>query len=107
MQINQRSRTDLALEAADTGDGLLPEGVFSQETQRGNIRRTLVRIETEGAAERLGRPSGCYLTLEGALSDPGMVDCLAEGLSTLLPDGPVLVVGLGNRSITPDTLGPD
>lgn len=101
-------RTDLALEAADTGDGVLPEGVFVEEKEEDGVRRTLVRIESDGAAERLGRPKGKYLTLEAPLSssDP-LTDRLAEALSELLPDGPVLVAGLGNRSITPDALGPD
>ena len=57
-------RTDLALEAADTGDHKLPEGVFCEEKKEGAVLRTVVRIETQGAAERLGRPRGYYLTLE-------------------------------------------
>lgn len=103
-------RTDLALESADTGDGLLPEGVFVQERQQRGVRRTTVRIQTEQAARRLGRPIGRYETLEGALCDPEpLVEQLCDCLLAFLPapEHPVLVVGLGNRDITPDLLGPE
>ena len=101
-------RTDLALEAADTGDHKLPEGVFCEEKKEGAVLRTVVRIETQGAAERLGRPRGYYLTLEGPFEErETLAEQLASALAGLLPDGPALVVGLGNRSITPDLLGPE
>lgn len=101
-------RTDLALEAADTGDHKLPEGVFCEEKKEGAVLRTVVRIETQGAAERLGRPRGYYLTLEGPFEErETLTEQLASALAGLLPDGPALVVGLGNRSITPDLLGPE
>lgn len=101
-------RTDLALEAADTGDHKLPEGVFCEAKKEGAVLRTVVRIETQGAAERLGRPRGYYLTLEGPFEErETLAEQLASALAGLLPDGPVLVVGLGNRSITPDLLGPE
>lgn len=108
MESNFLPRTDLALEAADTGDGRLPEGVFCEESKKGPLLRTIVRIETEEAAARLGRPRGTYLTLEGPLGERrAMAAALARTLSRLLPPGPALVVGLGNRSITPDLLGPE
>lgn len=101
-------RTDLALEAADTGDNRLPEGVFCEETRMGELLCTMVRIETEGAAKRLGRPRGHYLTLEGSLEQKeALTERLSEELKKLLPKGPSLVIGLGNRAITPDLLGPE
>ncbi len=36
----------------------------------------------------------------------GLLARVSKELSALLPEGPVLIVGLGNRSITPDALGP-
>ncbi len=108
MQSNLLPRTDLALEAADTGDGKLPEGVFCEESRKGPLLRTVVRIETEQAAARLGRPTGTYLTLEGPLGERrAMAGALAHALASMLPSGPVLVIGLGNRAITPDLLGPE
>lgn len=108
MHVSRSYRTDLALEAADTGDGKLPDGVSVKETSNGGVKSTAVRIETPQASRRLGRPTGEYLTFEGDFDDPEpLTGQLAEALSRLLPDGPVLVVGLGNRAVTPDALGPD
>ncbi|MFV0497119.1 MAG: GPR endopeptidase [Candidatus Fimivivens sp.] len=101
-------RTDLALEAADTGDGKLPSGVSVSEKVIQEIKVTTVGIETPQAVERLGRPIGTYLTFEGAFTnDQAFINLLTDSLLELLPEGPVLVVGLGNRDITPDALGPD
>ncbi|MBP0981910.1 MAG: GPR endopeptidase, partial [Oscillospiraceae bacterium] len=100
-------RTDLALEAADTGDNKLPEGVFVEEETEGAVTVTTVRIDTPAAAERLRRPIGKYITIEGDLSlcSAQMTDILTENLSEMLPPGSALVVGLGNRDITPDIVG--
>lgn len=100
-------RTDLALEAADTGDNKLPEGVFVEEETAGAVTVTTVRIDTPAAAERLQRPIGKYITIEGDLSlcSAQMTNILTENLSEMLPPGSALVVGLGNRDITPDIVG--
>lgn len=101
-------RTDLVLEAADTGDGKLPAGVSVSEKVVQDIKITTVGIETPQAVKRLGRPVGTYLTFEGELTNSqAFINLLSQALKELLPDGPVLVVGLGNRDITPDSLGPD
>lgn len=108
MQKSVNVRTDLALEAADTGDGKLPEGVSVSEKELRGIKLTTVNIETQQAVQRLGRPVGTYLTFEGDLNNSQeFIDQFAQSLKDLLPEGPVLVVGLGNRQITPDSLGPD
>lgn len=108
MQNTKNWRTDLALEAADTGDGKLPSGVSVSEKVTQEIKVTNVCIETPQAAKRLGRPAGTYLTFEGELiHTQTFINLLSHALGELLPDGPVLVVGLGNREITPDSLGPD
>lgn len=103
------SRTDLALESADSGDGKLPEGVFTDERTIDGIKLTTVRIDTAGAADRLKRPIGNYVTLEGdfAIAAEPLTDALAACISAMLPEGAALVVGLGNRDITPDTIGPN
>lgn len=55
-----------------------------------------------------GVRAGYYLTLEGPFEErETLAEQLASALAGLLPDGPALVVGLGNRSITPDLLGPE
>ena len=100
-------RTDLALEAADTGDKSLPEGVFCETDRQDGVLRTTVKIETDAAAGRLGRPRGVYHTLEGPLSlREALCTQTARLLKEALPDGEILVVGLGNGAVTPDALGP-
>ncbi len=86
-------------------------------TQRleGGIERTEVRITNEEAAKRLSRPVGTYVTLSCAQEKSIALDtrkALSEALSSelvgMLPAEAkcILVVGLGNRNVTPDALGP-
>lgn len=107
MASNHHFRTDLAIEAADTGDGRLPNGVFCKVSDIGNLKKTTVKIKTAEASNRLSRPLGTYHTLEGDLSFyDEMCEETSKLLSSMLPEGEVLIVGLGNRQMTPDTLGP-
>ncbi len=104
-------RTDLALEAAD---GLAEDtGVTQTARQEGEVTVTRTAVTSAAAAERLGKPVGRYITVEV----PPLTDdeerleqharLIASELGDLLPkEGTVLVVGLGNASITPDALGP-
>ncbi len=111
-------RTDLALESAQqVSPDALPEGVTKLERSRKDIRLevTEITIETENAARLINKPAGRYITVEssdGSFSSysdffDGRVNCLAKEITRLcnIPER-VLVVGLGNRSITPDSLGP-
>lgn len=109
-------RTDLALEAAQTLQaGAALEGVWSEETVEDGVAVTVVEIRTPEAAEKVGKPVGRYVTLDlGTVrrrEEEGFSRAcrtLAAELAKLLPDGTgtVLVVGLGNRAITPDAVGP-
>ncbi|MBQ2955177.1 MAG: GPR endopeptidase [Clostridia bacterium] len=108
-------RTDLAMESAGAhGAGELP-GVSVSGWDAGGVQITEVLIENEEGAKLLGKPVGHYITLEcdgvrqrdpDARTAVGVL--LGEELARLLPEGkgPVLVVGLGNRMVTPDALGP-
>ena len=108
-------RTDLALEAHElrSGGSQLP-GVACENTQAEGFPLTTVRVTSAEGAAALGKPEGVYHTLdltglerreEGAF--PRAVKSLAALLAPLLPpEGDVLVVGLGNRAITPDAIGP-
>ena len=67
----------------------------------------------EIAREGLERPRGRYVTLEvprvSVLDerDSGVIEQAAAELRALLPpEGPVLVLGVGNRRVTADALGP-
>lgn len=109
-------RTDLAMESAgEHGQGKVP-GVSISEWETGGVQITEVHIETEEGAQLLGKPVGHYITLEcegvrkreiEARTAVGTL--LGEELARLLPDrhdAPTLVIGLGNRMVTPDALGP-
>ena len=100
--------TDLAMEAR----GSVPA---SDERLASGIERTVVRIEDEQTAQRLGRPQGTYVTLscpQTMTIELRMREALsrelAQAIRQMLPAHArtVLVTGLGNRSVTPDALGP-
>ncbi len=114
-------RTDLALEAReiwaqDTRDQGQPDGVEVQNFSREGYPVTIVRITDKKGEQAIGKPMGTYITLElhglKRREDdafPRAAQALANELKPLLPlqagEG-VLVVGLGNRAITPDNIGP-
>lgn len=105
-------RTDLAAECLDM-EQELPKGIscHRQPLKKGCI--TLVEISDEEGARHIGKPMGLYVTMESEPlwqdgDAPELVEALAGGLRQLLPqEGSVLVVGLGNREITADALGPE
>ena len=113
-------RTDLALESKERLEAEKNEmrGVIFEEhfDEKRNVTITKVTIETENGAKAIGKPVGTYLTLEApdmALPDEGshreVSEVLAEQLRALMKENmeSVLVVGLGNREVTPDALGPE
>lgn len=114
-------RTDLALEQKERfeSDHVEVQGVVLEEDydEEREIRITKVKIETEKGAKTMGKPVGTYLTLEApnlAVPDEeyhSEVSAeIAKYLEHLIPekkeDYVVLIVGLGNRQVTPDALGP-
>lgn len=116
VEIMKHPRTDLALESFDnTNDSSVP-GVQINHWDATDVRMTEVIIQDPQTAEQLGKPCGTYLTMECGLlreRDPearmAMSSLLGEELSRMLRTderAPVLVIGLGNRFITPDSLGP-
>ena len=117
-------RTDLALEEKERfeSDNVEISGVVLEEEydKEREIRITRVKVETENGAKTMGKPVGVYLTMEApnmAVPDEdyhrevsvklsGYIQELIEGRSLDTDDLSVLVVGLGNRQVTPDALGP-
>lgn len=112
-------RTDLALEARERfeEDNVEIKGVrLDEEQATPDILISSVVIETENGAKAMGKPKGNYVTLEA----PNMIEedegyhreisvQLSRVLKRLLPKGKeftTLVAGLGNRAVTPDSLGP-
>ena len=106
-----QKRTDLALEQREMYPSL-PEGVECEETKKGDATITKIEIKDEVGAASLKKPIGIYTTIEvppftDNLRDEELISTVAENLSSLIPKkGSALVVGLGNREITPDALGP-
>ena len=121
--MNSNIRTDLAVEAEalcraeQAGSaGELP-GVRARTQRKRGFAVTTVEVLDERGEAVLGKPRGTYITValdafirreENAFSDACAV--LSEALRSLLKleeNGNYLVVGLGNRDITPDAVGPE
>lgn len=107
--------TDLALEARELNPEI--DGISEEKESFPDIEVTRISVENEKAAERIGKRIGKYVTLDA----PGLVDRpldlfsslsdrLAKELTSFIgrQEGAesIVVVGLGNRSVTPDSLGP-
>ena len=114
-------RTDLALEATElwrerAGDPGDAPGVVTREYQREHYPVTVVEVTSPEGEQAVNKPMGTYITLEldGLLERqpdafPRAARALAAELAPMLQladRAPVLVVGLGNRAITPDAVGP-
>ena len=113
-------RTDLALETQEKmqQDHVELKGVrFLEEKVDRNLTISTVVIETENGAKTMGKPKGTYITIEAGNMDEEDEDYhreisiqLAKTIKSLIrgkkEEQSVLVVGLGNRAVTPDALGP-
>ncbi len=114
-------RTDLALEAREIVQQQTAAdipGVSSENLQENGIAINRLEIETEQASAQLGKSRGRYLTFEVPglrRKDAALQDHLSEVMARelvhflKLPSNltqSVLVVGLGNWNVTPDSLGP-
>lgn len=113
-------RTDLASEAKllweqSAGRTTQLEGVRAREGQSEGFPVTTVEILDQRGAKALGKEIGTYVTLdmtsyvqreEGSFTRGARA--IAQQLTALLPqgEGSCLVVGLGNRAVTPDVIGP-
>jgi len=113
-------RTDLAVEARELWQESAREttrlaGVKAAKTKREGYPLTRVQILDAQGAEALGKPVGDYLTIDytafwqrGPEFFERAVRVLGAELRAMLPkEGSALVVGLGNRAMTPDSLGPE
>lgn len=111
-----QQRTDLALEARELAAemGEVP-GVSIEDSIRDGVLCQKVTVASEDGSRTIGKPVGQYFTLNidsvlrrESESFGGAVSALTSVLKELLPAGKgcTLVVGLGNRDITPDNIGP-
>ncbi len=112
-------RTDLALEAQELWKESAEKttrlpGVRARNRKREGWPITRVEILNDTGAKALGKPVGTYVTVDlTAFRDRRedffgrAVRALGAELRELLPqEGTALVVGLGNRAMTPDAVGP-
>ena len=112
-------RTDLAVERSQLLDeaGQRAQGYIKKQSQiDDDIAVTEIEITTEEGEKAFGKPRGTYITLEvkGVLEEKSQIDeraahALADRLKELIKFDyylKVLVVGLGNEKVTPDSLGP-
>mgnify|MGYP001116234542 FL=1 len=115
-------RTDLALEARESveekAEGLHGVAVEEEYDEASDVHITKVVIETKNGAKMLGKPMGIYITLEApTMTEPEedyhqeISEILAGQIRSVLPEPDreqsILVVGLGNREVTADSLGPN
>jgi len=113
-------RTDLALEVRETfqDDDVEIRGVELKEEfdKKNNIRISILTIKDEKGARAMQKPIGTYITIEApdlSKADEDyhrkVSDEIAKYLKKLAGDlkkEDILIVGLGNREVTPDALGP-
>lgn len=112
-------RTDLAIEAREMITQKITHeisGVDVVTSEDEDVLITRVNITNDEAQRALGKPIGKYITLEAQglkynhkTLHAKIMDLLAAELADLAGlarTATVLVVGLGNRNITPDALGP-
>ena len=114
-------RTDLALEARESiekaQEGLHGISVEEYDREEIQVHITKVVISSKNGAKALTNPMGNYITLEApAMQEAdedyhrGISEELAKQIRDIIPgadtEQSILVVGLGNRDVTADALGP-
>ncbi len=117
-----KARTDLAIESREM---LMEAAILESDIEGVDVEKdepskglsiTRITINSEKGAAVLQKPCGKYITLDIPQAIYGeqnvyenVCKAVAKELDSLIPDQShktVLVVGLGNRNVTPDALGP-
>lgn len=109
--------TDLAMESRELNPDI--KGVEESYTEHDDMRITRTVVKSNEAVKLLNKPKGQYVSIEASgfsQRSSILLDSLSGEVSTELlrlidkvgiaSDDTVLVIGLGNRAITPDALGP-
>mgnify|MGYP003531037108 CR=1 FL=1 len=116
-------RTDLAIERMEMAENEGAQacdnsGVTMEKTDYGSdVTATMISIIDESGEKLLRKPTGKYITIETKsvieenedVKDT-VIDAVASELKKMISfhyNLKVLVAGLGNRSVTPDSLGPE
>lgn len=119
MVAEMEKRTDLAMEVRESfpRDHVEVQGVVlnKEHFKKGDIYVTNVDIKDEKGSKAMKKPCGIYITIESPnLANEEeehnpIIDKICEKIEQLsggMQDKSVLVVGLGNREVTSDSLGP-
>lgn len=113
-------RTDLALEARESfpGNQVEIQGVILKKHRcmEGKVKITTVIIQDEVGSKAMKKPKGTYITVESLLLADSQMEnreelllCICRQLEKMIHNmrhRNVLIVGLGNRDVTSDSLGP-
>ncbi len=109
-------RTDLALENHESLEGDKFDGIkiTIEDDNKNKIKTTLIEVENKKGEVILGKEKGKYITIESkymSSSNKDIHDKIIKvgkkKLEDMIGKGKkkVLVVGLGNENVTPDSLG--
>lgn len=105
-------RTDLAIEAREIA-GEKISGTEYREYSENGLKISRLTVKNQKAKQALGKEIGTYITIElPSLTDnftetDDRIKTIGAEIRRLLPvNGLLLVAGLGNEEITPDSLGP-
>lgn len=109
-------RTDLALETHElNAEQGIDDGIITREETINGVQVTTAEIKSGKGEEMSGKKAGMYITVDigrvwqfDSVRVKEIATLLADKIKALLPtcDGPVLVAGLGNENVTPDSIGP-
>ena len=106
-------RTDLAIEAREIA-GENTGGIEFKKYSENGLEISRLIVKNQKARQALGKEIGTYITIElPSLTDnftetDKRLETVGNEIKRLLPvNGLVLVAGLGNMEITPDSLGLD
>lgn len=105
-------RTDLAVEAREIAGEKVSGTDFKTYSESG-LSISRLTVKTDRAKQILGKDKGTYITIalpsltDNFSSTDKRLAVIGGEIRRLLPvNGLILVVGLGNEEITPDSLGP-
>ena len=117
-------RTDMADERreiykkANNLDGDIPGIETTEKLNDDNIKTSIVKILNEQGEEAIGKPIGTYVTVDiknlklaGDEAIEKASNIISEEIKSIINEkinnqDEILIVGLGNQFVTPDSLGP-
>lgn len=112
----KKTRGRLIIEDLELGDSYSLNGINSRIEKHKGCTITYVNIDSEEQARKINRDIGKYITIETdkvhKITDSdfeSIVNLTAKVIKNIInvsEQGRILILGLGNRDITPDSLGP-